>query len=665
MGAAAVLEDEVQVVIAADDDELYRVRRDVAKELRRTRKLPIAVLDQDEGDEEPLPVAERLDLARRADLVLVLLGSGYGEPPPGTQRSLPHLQYDVALASPHMALVCSEIASAAAPSSALIDWEERIERRVRIDRRHAIDPQLADGVAHLVRDAAHHRLVALGLVGEPGSPTAEPLLWVPDEVWEVVGRRRRPDRVGPRLGLLGPQRPVARIDSTAEPEREPAQIAGDEQWNEAVVAWDSELWGAFADHLAAAHGHRPLDADAALFLARVRSASCRVDRAESALVLARDVAALAELRDEPALASSALLVAARAARVAGADSVEHAQRAHELVPHRAEPLVELAVEAARTEDWDRFSEQAWAATLRYPEAILHLAAHPALAAHPNQLHGVVEELRERVVEQLRPVAEVGRRHLPPGPLAADLRPEDVDAGIRRLVEIGADTVEHLHGQLRRLADEVQTAHDRYTALRGDAPPRDKLGPSPDAVIAKDPTPVLAAALVGGFVAALTTGQLGGPWWAHFLAGFTLVQFAEWSWRRRRQADYEVREAAARAADEEEQVVLQQAIQEAHQAREFAVTRFQRAVEDVERNALHWWCLLPTVEPDRAEPGDLVRVRRSDQPAGAIVDLALFPRDLRNVITADEVHGDHVLCRVVDRREDGVLELSRRLAYFDG
>ena len=159
-----MLEDEVQVVIAADDDELYRVRRDVAKELRRTRKLPIAVLDQDEGDEEPLPVAERLDLARRADLVLVLLGSGYGEPPPGTQRSLPHLQYDVALASPHMALVCSEIASAAAPSSALIDWEERSERRVRIDRRHAIDPQLADGVAHLVRDAAHTCCV-IGQVG--------------------------------------------------------------------------------------------------------------------------------------------------------------------------------------------------------------------------------------------------------------------------------------------------------------------------------------------------------------------------------------------------------------------------------------------------------------------------------------------------------------------
>ncbi len=656
-----MLDDEVRIVIAADDDEFRTIRRDLAKELRSTPSLRLEVLDQPEGDEPPLPTAERLDLARRADIVVVLLGARYADPPVGASRALAHLQYDEALASAHMSLVCLTVSTSDERSPKVVDWEERIARRVRLEQRAHDDPELVHELARRVRILAHTRLVALGRLPEPGAPGAIPVVAVPDGVRRLLGERRGPDVIGPRLGHFGPRRPEARIDPDADASREPARAAADEQWNEAVLAWAAGLWAPMATHLDAAHRHRPLDAEVALLLARTGLASGRADRATRALELADNVAAVATTRGEPRLAGSALLVAARAARVAGVDGTQYAKAAHQLIADRAEPLVELAIDAAAAGRWGDVADHAWAATQRYPDAIVHLAGHPVLAAHPDELLAVVAKVRDQVIERVRPIGKMADRLLDAE--TSGLGPVPRDIGLLELVEWGSTANDALLAETRRRAARLAAAHDQLRVLRDRPPVEEEVGPEPGATADRRSLVMLAIAFLAGFVVVGIDALGVLPWPVRFLAGAGLVLAVEARHRRGKQREHARLVERARESHARAQELHNHRVRDVLDERRTAAALFRAAVADFEQGALHWWCLLPTVEPDRAGVGDLVRVRRSDPPSGAKVDDALLSRELRLETGVADVEADHLLCRVEARSDDGVLELSHRLAYL--
>lgn len=657
-----MLDDEVRIVIAADDDEFRAVRRDLAKDLRSTPSLRLTVLDQADGDEPPLPTAERLDLARRADIVVVLLGARYADPPLGASRALAHLQYDEALASAHMSLVCLTVATPDERDPGVVEWEHRIARRVRLEQRAHDDPDLVVDLARRVRILAHTRLVSLGRLPEPGAPGSVPIVPIPTEVQRLLGERTGPDRIGPRLGHFGPRRPEPRIDPDADASREPARAAADEQWNEAVLAWAAGLWAPMATHLDAAHRHRPLDEEVALLLARTGLASGRADRATRALELADNIAAVASTRGEPRLAGSALLVAARAARIAGVDGTPYARSAHELIPDRAEPLVELAIDAAAADRWDDVATHAWAATQRYPDAIVHLAGHPVLAARPDELLAVVAHVRDQVIDRVRPIGTTADRLLDPE--TSGLGPIPRDIGLLELVEWGSAAADALLDETHGRADRLARAHHQLHDLRDRPPVEEEIGPPPGATADRRSLVMLGLAFLAGMLA-VGLDVLGAfPWPVRFLAGAGVVLAFEARSRRAKQREHDARIEAAREAHARAQELHNHRVREVLDERRTAASRFRTAVADVEERALHWWCLLPTVEPDRADVGDLVRVRRSDPPDGARIDTALFSRDLRLETGVADVEADHLLCRVEARDDDGALELSHRRAYFN-
>ena len=255
------------------------------------------------------------------------------------------------------------------------------------------------------------------------------------------------------------------------------RAGADEQWNDAVQAWRAGLWEAMVEHLQRALTRRPLDADAGLWLARVLAASQSVSGRAEAARRATDAARIAEQKGRVHWAAAAWLWVARLERrVDPAAALDAANRAAELVPHRAEPWVERALVHLCRGDLSRASGAALAAYRHQERSLSDLLDDTLSPPAPPDAGALVDHVRQvtfdRVVQLLQLSIRLGaeasgsaeaggtsRRFsagqlAAPSPIGADASDALAAMSLDELAEEGRRLSGAVHAELRRWAVEL-------------------------------------------------------------------------------------------------------------------------------------------------------------------------------------------------------------------
>ncbi|MEM9034080.1 MAG: hypothetical protein AAGD18_05750 [Actinomycetota bacterium] len=637
----------IQVVVAAADHEFDDLRRRLAKQLEQDAPTPLEVLDVPPTSGAPPSTGDRLAAARRADLLLVLLGTAYDDAPQGYQRPIARLQYDAVLSSAHATLLAVTVDTGLDAGPEIDAWRTLIVGRTRTDRFASEDPELLDRLAERVWAAAHSRQVALGLLPEPGGPGNTPPLPLPGEVQAALGAIDGDDPYGDRLEDLGPRIPVDRTApsgpaaaapggsaASTGPPTEPARLAAEEQWREAVLAWQTGRWSELAHHLGRGDDERPLDAHTALFRARIGLAAGRIDRAVKAIPLADRAAALATGTGKDHLAAAAMLVASRAARAAGADPTQYVERALTLAPDRAEPLVEQAIVLAEAGRSTEVPALIAAAAERYPGALIGLAGEPAIqGAGPALVEGI-DEARARARAHVEPLCELALAVVPSSWAAA--RPA-ADLPFLDLVRHGQAAAAHVFEELRRWAKVLMGIHQSAVYVEQAQPFADMAPLRPDPPFHR----VGIAATIGLGASLLVARAVDSDYLAYF-GTWALVATTERSLQERIERDAQYHSASAKRLD--------------------AAQSFRHHIDRFEQLVGAWPCLAPVAELERAAVGDVVLVPSAAPPAGLPLQTELFPPDLAVVTGPEPPPSPQILVRVMEDGE-GSRSLSRVSAYF--
>ena len=243
-----------------------------------------------------------------------------------------------------------------------------------------------DDLAPLVTGAlAERRRCLLNPVTEPGP--------------HDLANEPREGRTLDEVALGDPQpRPAPSADAAGGG---PDRAGADEQWNEAVQAWRAQLWEPMVEHLQRALDHRPLDADAGLWLARVLAASLSVGGRSEAVRRATDAARLAEQKGRVHWAAAAWLWVARLdRRVDQTAALDAAGRAADLVPHRAEPWVERALVGLWTGDDERAKEAALVAYRHHERSLHDLLGDTCSPPDPVEAVALEDHVRQASLDRL-------------------------------------------------------------------------------------------------------------------------------------------------------------------------------------------------------------------------------------------------------------------------
>lgn len=410
------------------------------------------------------PPASVPALVRAADLLVVLLSAvpvGAGGEPRGAEQggAVRGLRPDLAAAE----AVVAEAAAARHVAVVVVaprSLDELTERWLtRLAAEHAVARE--DRVLTVVAAAlAERRRCLSNPVTVPGAydRAHEPR---EGRTLDEVGIGDPQPRAGPGEQGIGP--PAAAGGPGAGSALGADRAGADEQWNEAVQAWRAGLWSAMAEHLRRALARRPLDADAGLWLGRLLAASQSASgRAEAARRIT-DAARIAEQKGRVHWAAAAWTWVARLERrVDPTAALEAANRAAELVPHRAEPWVERALVHLVWGDRSRASDAALAAYRHHERSLSELLDDTLSPPTPADAAVLVDHVRQvsldRAVQLLqlatRLGADVGVPGGPAGP-DSDVVPRLVGAGqLAAPSPIGAEASDALAAMsLDELAEE--------------------------------------------------------------------------------------------------------------------------------------------------------------------------------------------------------------------
>jgi Tfp pilus assembly protein PilF len=473
----------------------------------------------------------------------------------------------------------------------------------------------------------------------------------------------------------------------------PEPLDGAPVWNQGVRALRAGLPGLALERLQAATADDPVDPGKAYWLARLHLYLDGPHHQARAAALAQRAARLAlgeadadALTDaERHRAAAAWLLGARAADLLGQGdrARRYGARAAELVPDRAEPLVQEARRALDARAWGEARQAAIRAFWLHPPSLYTVLASPVLQADEDQRERLLAVLRKHVALEVARKHEIaaalGMRRDPPSsgglrkqlPAASRIiqstlerlqrRPRDLDQLADAIVEAArlrdereahaaelvATTVADRRGEV---AAEGYTTQRQLEHLRFAGP-----------VAAGAALALLMVLRFGGWmdvgvVATLAGAVVGFLWLQHnrrLTEHRAAVAAAEHAYAEALRAHAVKRESASLAV-----VSADAAVKDARDTLAAEMRDFQSAVERFETELLAQPLLRPSVPLPVAKPGDLVTLAATDAQDR---DDALLPERL---VAAARYHAAQPTSpyRLVRLREDG--RLSRRGVWFD-
>lgn len=652
-----------QIFLASSFEEHRQLRGVLRQAIDAHPVLPMRAVDLDDGRARHRPpLRQSLDLVRRSDVTVVLVGRAYGGCPPEARESYTHLEYReassagdsavlvylvgyagadeaVAASDPRLAAWCQEILENHTPAFFDTDSEvEEIAESILLDIQSALFLTLSE--------SQRRNLDAFEVgEGETDGPTRQELT--------NLSARFEIDR-DPET------RPATRV-SPEDAVLRPARTAAVEQQTEAFRALDLGERSIAALHLRRALDLMPLDPDVNYWLARILLATGRRQDCREALAHALRSSRLAKAAGDGFAAALALLTASRAAsRLGDHDSaVAHASHATEEAGWYAGCHVELAARQAEQDDLNAAASSIEAAFFRHPPSALRaLHREASLRRHRPWARRLRETLRARVENATRAVLaeEEKTAALTSGttvpldelsgsailPLLATAREsalrqidilQDLARGARQAAGESRSKIEGREHDLIALEEDHQRQREQHSSRR----PKIRL-----------------EGAIGGFVlgllsAALTQQVLAIPLVLALGVGLDVLVAA---WRRRRfTADGQ--HLAERQASEAERAkdVLARARDEIRQLAD-DVDRLRVRLEALEASAAAWAILSPTSGLGSAAPGDLVRLNPARLPDDYRFELdpLPLPPDLRDLglVEATPATGQR-LFRVLQRK----------------
>lgn len=667
-----------EVYIASSCDELAALRQRLAERLESHRGVALrAVLPDGEHPRGSVPWLRNLEAARRASVVVLLVGRRPAARPADGEPSDAQLEHAAALAAEPPPVVLPFLTELGHDDERALD-PTFAEWRLDLLQRHTVafvpaDPpgwvideihETVCGAIHQLLDDAERERLA-DVVPDDGLGRLEG----PDAGTDELTLDERRSRSGPAVEIEGGEKRDELI-------RHPARMAAREQRDEARKALALGERQAAIAHFRQALEHRQLDAESAYRLARLLAITGRRQDAQEAVSLALRAAKVAGEDERPLRAAAAHVVAANAAARLGEHerALTLARRATGLAPWYGDAHRELAVAHARNQQVDAALDAAAGAFFRHPPTFRQLRHHPAFQRHAEALAGLEERLCGKVKKVVAGILAVEAELTDAAPA------EPSSEWLFDLLSEGRKATQVALGRLRREAARLRQRSERLTGQRNQLldlhrqwrdwqqreETRLRLGRPKLAVAGAIGSSLVALLVVGA--ALLFTLSLDLPEhtsryaFGSAVALVWLVAVLRWRWRRRKwKADGE----QSRARYSQATTALRESGQrlEGHlgELRESG-RRFERRVHDFEETALRWAILSPGRTPLGAGVGDLVRLG-SEPPGGLDVEIdddPLHPR-LREVLEHEPSPPPrHSLHRVVEI--EGVRVAARWAAY---
>jgi tetratricopeptide (TPR) repeat protein len=315
-----------EVFLASRFEEFAELRAQLRTRIGGHRASQLSVIDLNDGavTSRP-PLDECLRHVRRSEFMILLIGDTYGALAPHTDKSFTHLEYEEAIKEGSNTRVLV-FAIGRSYQHGKIDYSEDTRLAAwqrQVEENHTVgffDPDVPiEEVARSVHEQLNYALLEMSA----GASQVDLANDLPDDVLDDIDDDNFVDEgevreLDARYGLAEGARetPPVATDVLSALMR-PAALAAEEQRTEALKALELDQYSVAVRHLERALDLRPLDWSSNYWLAQLYIASGLKHRAREAMKLAERAARLAESNGQDYSESAALVIAARAARLAG------------------------------------------------------------------------------------------------------------------------------------------------------------------------------------------------------------------------------------------------------------------------------------------------------------------------------------------------------------
>lgn len=315
-----------EVFLASRFQEFAELRAQLRTRISSHRASQLSVIDLNDGavTSRP-PLDECLRHVRRSEFMILLLGDTYGALAPHADKSFTHLEYQEAIKEGSNTRVLA-FAIGNSYRGGEIQYSEDIRLAAwqrQIEENHTVgffDPDVSiEEVARGIHEQLNYALLEMSA----GASQVDLADDVPDDVLDDIDDGSLVDEgevrdLDARYGLAEGTREQPRVatDVLSALVR-PAAVAAEEQRMEALKALEVDQYSVAVRHFERALDLKPLDWSSNYWLAQLYVASGLRHKAREAMKLAERAARLAESNGHEYSEAAALVIGARAARLAG------------------------------------------------------------------------------------------------------------------------------------------------------------------------------------------------------------------------------------------------------------------------------------------------------------------------------------------------------------
>lgn len=471
------------VFLASRFDEFADLRRKIKGLINDYPKLQFTTIDLNDGSvSHRAPLVECLANVRRSEFMILLLGDTYGNLAPKEDKSFTHLEYLEALkeGSGTRVLVFGIGESyrdgrfAFSEDPRLSGWQREIEANHTVG---FFDPDVpVEDIAKSIFEkllAALYEMrfgeVAVDSFGDASEELFDALndgsLQDDSEISKLDERNARgPSLVGGR----------ELFTNTMDALTQPAAVAALEQREEAQRALDIGQYGVAVSHLKRALELKPLELISNYWLAQLYVALGHKVKAHEAMTMAERAGRIAESDDLPIRASSAYIIAARAAHLAGhtSEALEYTKKAVEVSPRFAHAHVELARQYALSGANQEALSSIREAFNILPRSLREVSVDPVFRPMRKDINGLIEEIKARVASDVKDLVRVeGDIAYLVGESPAHVMLEG--KSILQIMEAGRKSSRRQYKYLCNLAAEVERSRQDACPEAPQLPPMDE------------------------------------------------------------------------------------------------------------------------------------------------------------------------------------------------
>lgn len=315
-----------EVFLASRFQEFAELRARLRAKISTHRASPLSVIDLNDGavTSRP-PLEECLRHVRRSEFMILLLGDSYGALAPHQEKSFTHLEYDEAIRDGSTTRVLVFAVGECyrggrmrhADDARLAAWQRQVEENHTVGY---FDPEVSvDEIAQAIHEQLFYALLEMS-AGSSQAMLSEDL---PEDVLDGIDEDSLLDegevkQLDARYGIAeaADEQAAAATDVLGALSR-PAAMAAQEQRLEALRALELDQYPVAVRHLERALDLKPLEWSSNYWLAQLYVASGLRHKAREAVKLAERAARLAETEGRAYSQAAALVIGARAARLAG------------------------------------------------------------------------------------------------------------------------------------------------------------------------------------------------------------------------------------------------------------------------------------------------------------------------------------------------------------